>query len=370
MSNFKVEFTLKQHTPIIHFQSDQSGATLRASELKPKFDKFLMQHAFEVSISKKFKISDIHNALKYKVYLKTISSNKQLHSFKTYISKRDKENPNFKVGSYFGDNKTITHADSIEVIFIVFNPTLLQKIKDYFVDFINITNFGTRQNKGFGSFSVIKMNNEIIQNDIESSLLKYYPSVYKSYGKEPLSKIMSDYQKLKSGTPSPNYSKSLLFEYMCNDQKRWEKRMIKEYMKKDYPHVFSVLKYEKPPVECMNEAHYDYEYIRGLLGIADHIDFLKFNPTNFKDKITILIEPVDKKIDRFKSPLTFKVFDNTIYVLATNDIPIKGKKFNFSIKGQKGILNDSIAIPNEFDIFKFLNYALSKLNYTMIVGNK
>ena len=42
MSRFKVEFTLKQHTPIIHFQSNQTGATLRATELKPKFDRFLL----------------------------------------------------------------------------------------------------------------------------------------------------------------------------------------------------------------------------------------------------------------------------------------------------------------------------------------
>ena len=42
-SKFKVNFTLKQHTPIIHFQSDQSGATLRATELKPKLDSFLIE---------------------------------------------------------------------------------------------------------------------------------------------------------------------------------------------------------------------------------------------------------------------------------------------------------------------------------------
>ena len=42
MSNFKLEFKLKQHTPLIHFQHDQSGATLRATELKPKLDKFVL----------------------------------------------------------------------------------------------------------------------------------------------------------------------------------------------------------------------------------------------------------------------------------------------------------------------------------------
>ena len=33
--------TLKQHTPLIHFQHDQYGATLRASEVKPKLDRFI-----------------------------------------------------------------------------------------------------------------------------------------------------------------------------------------------------------------------------------------------------------------------------------------------------------------------------------------
>lgn len=33
---------LKQHTPLIHFQHDQDGATLRASEVKPKLDKYIL----------------------------------------------------------------------------------------------------------------------------------------------------------------------------------------------------------------------------------------------------------------------------------------------------------------------------------------
>ena len=31
---------------MIHFQHDQEGATLRASEVKPKLDKFIIKHAF------------------------------------------------------------------------------------------------------------------------------------------------------------------------------------------------------------------------------------------------------------------------------------------------------------------------------------
>lgn len=39
---YKLEIKLKQHTPLIHFQHDQEGATLRASEVKPKLDKFVL----------------------------------------------------------------------------------------------------------------------------------------------------------------------------------------------------------------------------------------------------------------------------------------------------------------------------------------
>lgn len=37
-----LKVTLKQHTPLIHFQHDQDGATLRASEVKPKLDRYIL----------------------------------------------------------------------------------------------------------------------------------------------------------------------------------------------------------------------------------------------------------------------------------------------------------------------------------------
>jgi len=38
---YKIIVELKQHTPIIHFQPEQEGATLRASELKPLMNQYL-----------------------------------------------------------------------------------------------------------------------------------------------------------------------------------------------------------------------------------------------------------------------------------------------------------------------------------------
>ena len=39
----KLAFQLEAQSPMIHFQENQSGATLRASEMKPKLDRFLLR---------------------------------------------------------------------------------------------------------------------------------------------------------------------------------------------------------------------------------------------------------------------------------------------------------------------------------------
>lgn len=38
----KLKVQLEAQSPMIHFQHDQAGATLRASEVKPKLDRFLL----------------------------------------------------------------------------------------------------------------------------------------------------------------------------------------------------------------------------------------------------------------------------------------------------------------------------------------
>ena len=71
MSDYKLTFKLKQHTPIIHFQHDQYGATLRASELKPKLDKFLIEKlGGEEKLRRDHSdwfINKEHSALDYKI---------------------------------------------------------------------------------------------------------------------------------------------------------------------------------------------------------------------------------------------------------------------------------------------------------------
>ena len=72
----KLEIKLKQHTPMIHFQHDQEGATLRASEVKPKLDRFILtrlgngdyKKGCEEAKSKGWLVGKgDHNALDYKM---------------------------------------------------------------------------------------------------------------------------------------------------------------------------------------------------------------------------------------------------------------------------------------------------------------
>ena len=46
----KLEYSLIPQTPIIHFQHAEHGSTLRATEVKPKFDEFLLKKAEEDGI--------------------------------------------------------------------------------------------------------------------------------------------------------------------------------------------------------------------------------------------------------------------------------------------------------------------------------
>ena len=57
---FKLQCKLKQQTPMLHFQPDETGACLRGTEVKPKLDKF---------IRKCFQIQD--NSIPDQWYLET-----------------------------------------------------------------------------------------------------------------------------------------------------------------------------------------------------------------------------------------------------------------------------------------------------------
>ena len=67
---YKIVFTLKQHTPLIHFQHDQAGATLRATEVKPKLDRFITEKITKLNGDKAKEKLIIKKLSKYDSYFR------------------------------------------------------------------------------------------------------------------------------------------------------------------------------------------------------------------------------------------------------------------------------------------------------------
>ena len=216
MSKFKLEFTLKQHTPIIHFQSDQTGATLRATELKPKLDRFLIEQFEKEGVDyKDFLIAGQDKALDYKVTISPDISNS------TTI---DERNPLFFGNMGDGEQKKFKHNNkSIKIIFFSFNQKLTIFIENNFEAFLANRNFGTRQSKGFGGFYIEK-------KSFDSSLVKHkvysFSSNLNSWDKD----IKLFYSFLRQGINVPRgrnlfYSKPAIFLYAKSKGWEWDKRL-------------------------------------------------------------------------------------------------------------------------------------------------
>ncbi len=330
MSKFKTLFTLKQHTPIIHFQSEQSGATLRATELKPKFDKFLKKYAFDGEIPEEFLIDKDKDALDYKV--KIISSTGEIGLPNSFL---------FFANNVAGVEKKHTVKQlSLKLEFFSFKTELIETISKYFNDFLLITNFGARNSKGYGSFTV-HLNNK------EEIFKKYYPIVFKISNFHDMSKwedkVDNTHKLLKSGINFRSYHKSLLFQYMCTKNIRWEKRKIKE--------EFPALAKGKEPIDC--DVKKEYRYVRAMLGLA--------GINEYQGKQIVSISHKEKEIDRFTSPIRYKITDNSIYLLCDRSYEqIMNETFIFEIKGQK--FDIKTPSKNEFDLYDFLKFVEKQEN--------
>lgn len=206
---YQLKFTLKQHTPIIHFQHDQVGATLRATEVKPKLDRFIynkwlkeknndaeaifktfghltvgytvdkMKKEIEEydkmdDAKKKKYLENFKWALDYKMRVEnSLKEDESLrlefeeNSKEQDISKKwivKKKNTNFPMilANMAGkpsarELKDLRLYDSIQCVIIAFSQQLTNCINKNLLEFFSISNFGNRNNKGFGSYSVTQI---------------------------------------------------------------------------------------------------------------------------------------------------------------------------------------------------------------------
>ena len=167
-----LKVTLKQHTPLLHFQPNEQGATLRASEVKPKLDKYILS---------KMEVEE-RRALDYKLSIYTEGNIKE-YLAASYLSRRaldtlNRNNINkIEISPYFAqekENKSLVASRNIRQdwknfpkkgllnngnvqLTIIGNHEVLELISKYIQYFFLEENFGTRQSKGFGSFTVVSI---------------------------------------------------------------------------------------------------------------------------------------------------------------------------------------------------------------------
>ncbi|MCK9618739.1 MAG: hypothetical protein M0R21_13000 [Lentimicrobiaceae bacterium] len=414
---YKLTFTLKQHTPLIHFQHDQDGATLRATEVKPKLDKFIMEKLLKgegkspgkgydeyrivndkeeyFDVGKSFLEYAKHHKIEWKEWLIGKGEHPAL-DYKILILSKDKHPDKIY------DIKLITEADKVaitskSILFSLrsFQENIVKLINENIDEFFVISCFGNRQNKGWGDFLPESLNS---LDKFEDVLIKSGKAIFKSnrtfntFNDETYSQLMRNWRILKSGNNNP-YKKSLLFQYMCFEKKaRWEKRKIKKAINEDDINFPEGLLNTNGfyPIDCVEypndsdyfdwndnpDVNYPYRFIRILLGLPEHFEFR----TNVDSIVYQVIMESNNDIERFKAPITFKWFNNHIYAIV-EEIPdyIFSKNFSFKVhkkerRGNKWIaLNAPIPIipnglntPKSFNMIRFLNLYISQIGFSKL----
>ena len=360
----KLEFKLNPQSPLIHFQPDEAGATVRATELKPKLDKFLIEQFKRENVNYKVWLAKEDDntkaeALDYKVRIRT-----EVPSYKVALGVNGRE----PYSIYFGNmgNNAIQKAGIISypiVTIICFKSGLREQMTKHIYDFFYVTNFGTMQSKGFGGF--------LIEGDApsEEKLLKAFRNkgakgIYRMDFKEaPISwgevepnyaisikmfkNIKRFYSVMKSGqnlmvlrTPM-GYARSYLFEYMhkvlgIDNEKAWMKEnRISPNLETN--HVRYV--YQKNP---------NPRYVRAMFGKGDVIRYIE--RIRSKDRLDIDISPAkSNKLKRIPSTILFKVIGSHVYILGKS-IPAEVYDQEFVFSGYK---TDSLKTPSKADFKDF-----------------
>ncbi|MEM6846096.1 MAG: hypothetical protein AAF632_28050 [Bacteroidota bacterium] len=382
---YQKNIKLRQYSPIIHFQSDQTGATLRATEVKPKLDRFLLSKFKKASSLKTDQ--DLVQHTTYQKWVRRVANERLSLKYKISIKANDQNSNRGSISIISQEQRWIYSSNPISLTFTSFYEELLDQIDTYANEFFAIHNFGKRQSKGWGSFMPNNIKSAEDFEKLLSSSGKVFFKRNRAFGDELDgfdSVVNYEWRLLKSGlNPRENrgqYRKSLLFKYMCQRGVRWEKKAIKQMINRiaENTHI-PALKSDNPSVDCVRgedgctdaitgEAIFNsddnnhYGFVRAILGLPEHYEFL--NERN--GRYTIKVDSGDVK--RFKSPVTFKIFDGHIYVMP-EAIPSElfDATFSFTLKGvNTNVPPLRLTVPRNFDLEEFLTTYLRCIGYDRV----
>ena len=221
---------------------------------------------------------------------------------------------------------------------------LIEAIKTWIPKFFIINNFGFRQNKGYGSFTVEKINSKNISiNNPINLISEMYPDkgiYYIEYNGANWKRIMDDctiiYQIMKSGINfGGNYEKSFLFRYLKGKEIGNEKRFIKE--------KFFGIK-EDANDKCQR-------YVRAVLGVCKENIYRNIsddsNSRKNKKDITKIYYKTNEEneslnVERYSSPIFFKIIGNRLFIFS-KEIYYKSVEY----KKSESIYNKSFMLSDK-----------------------
>ncbi len=361
LASLKVERKLLCQCPMIHFQHQQPGAAIRATELRPKLDRFL-KGKYGGPMPSHWLIPNPNpdiQALNYKVRI-TANATRAEKPHELYYGNMGSEQPKMQLKGH------------CQLTILCSDPGLKDFVERYIDEFILVTNFGTMQNKGFGSY----MTEQAMlwtPKQIADCLCNWSgaPDCYQLTGYRDGTKR----RKIRGQTVDLPWTAT---QFALDDIKALYAHMKGKYLLEYFQDELKIgtektkLKLEdvSPALggSYRRDIRKEYRYVRALFGISEQFNYIRqLTPDGRPDwragKETVKIESEDASIVRFPSPIFFKIIGNSIYFVAREiDERIYGKAFVFSNKERGRPVTLKVPEKDEFQLDDFMDYFKDALN--------
>lgn len=386
-NRFTLRLELQAQSPMIHFQSRQTGATIRASEVKPKLDRFLLD-----KLRKETGVDDARtaigkdaflpstdekqpSALRYKMQIFCESApmivviNNEGNSIQYFEKFKENKEAYHNVPPYplYYGNGGIKSREELRlgilsdpvVVIRCFNEKLRKLIEQYVEEFFLVTNFGTMRNKGFGSFAPKDfVKGRTLTEDQRRQVGAYLTEMTgtpcycmtvdsgESDHTRQFKCIESFYRLMKSGYNNPfndEYERSFLVQYMhdflIGNEKAWMKRQgISPNVRRS----------TTPPASRVNDGR--ERYIRAFLGTSDAVKYKNFPEARRKDDFTVVsIKNKNGNLERVPSPVFFKIIGDTVFIAA---FPVDDRLYGQSFSFASYMGTDTLLTPEKSDFDK------------------
>lgn len=231
---------LRQQTPMWHFQADTAGCVLRATEVKPKLDRFLLAKMQQRDAS--WLVKGQEDAVDYKLWF-------------VAPDRRPSELNGKHFPLFFGNmgdgqqKKLIFYKEAIEMHLFSLNDALVGFIKEHLFEFFATHSFGTRQDKGFGFFFPVEIDGK--KGNFNQPFGAHYQFEYQwmDYNKkfqdptkkppynsweysyvETFKSVHYFHKLIRSGINEGKcYYKSLMYFYAQDKGEQWDKPTIRHH---------------------------------------------------------------------------------------------------------------------------------------------